>query len=71
MEAVEVFKTTVNTPAQAQVLEAQLQRLLPACRITFDLEDCDNILRVAGSGICSSQVAACVIGAGYNCVRLE
>jgi hypothetical protein len=71
MEAVEVFKTTVDTPAHAQVLETRLQRLLPTCRITFDLEDCDNILRIAGHSICPTQVIACLVGAGYDCLTLE
>ena len=71
MDTVEVFKTTVATPAQARLLEAQLQGLFPTCRITFDLEDCDNILRIAGAPNCPKQAVACLRAAGYDCTVLE
>jgi hypothetical protein len=71
MELVEVFKTSVGTPAQARRLEARLRRLFPTCRITFDLADCDNILRIAGAAQCPSQAVACLVAAGYECTRLD
>lgn len=71
MDTVEVFRTTVGTPAQAHVLRARLQQLFPACRITFDLEDCDNVLRIAGFPQCPRQTIACLVDAGYECAALE
>jgi hypothetical protein len=42
---VEVFKTNVGNQRTANHLKLLLERL-PACKINFDLEDCDNILRI-------------------------
>ncbi|KAB7530275.1 hypothetical protein F8C76_01845 [Flagellimonas olearia] len=44
---VEVFRTSVATIEIAEFLLEKLQREFPCCEINFDLEDCDNILRVA------------------------
>ena len=43
---VEVFKTNVTKGKTAQGLISQLITVLPSCRMTFDLEDCDRIFRV-------------------------
>lgn len=70
-EHVEVFRTTVTTPAQAAGLIARLQRRYPAARITFDLDDCDKVLRMAGPRVCPRAVGACLAQAGYVCTPLE
>lgn len=44
---VEVFRTSVTTIEKAEFLLGKLQKEFPYCEINFDLEDCDNILRVA------------------------
>lgn len=44
---VEVFRTSVTTIEKAEFLLDKLQKEFPCCEINFDLEDCDNILRVA------------------------
>ncbi len=43
---VEVYQTNVKTPKQAKFLLQQLFKIFPEYIINFDLEDCDNILRV-------------------------
>ena len=43
---VEVFKTNVNDPDTARMLVRLLQRIFMHYRVNFDLNDCDNILRV-------------------------
>ncbi|MET4081562.1 hypothetical protein ABIB40_001511 [Pedobacter sp. UYP30] len=43
---VEVYSTNVNNQKQADFLLDQLGMRFPAYKINFDLEDCDNILRV-------------------------
>ena len=45
---VEVFKTNVEDKIQAEIMVEILYRELPECRINFDLDDCDRILRVEG-----------------------
>lgn len=48
---VEVFKTNVITKQQAEKIIKTLQILLPLAKINFDLEDCDNILRIEDANI--------------------
>jgi hypothetical protein len=43
---VEIFKTTVDHPAQARLVLEKLQQRFPYYRLNFDLTDCDRILRV-------------------------
>jgi len=43
---VEVFKTTVDNLPQAYRLLEAMHRAFPGYQINFDLDDCDNILRV-------------------------
>jgi len=47
---IEVFKTGVTDPAQADLLRDQIHRVFPRYRANFDLEDCDHILRVEHRG---------------------
>ncbi|SHI73968.1 hypothetical protein SAMN05444280_105100 [Tangfeifania diversioriginum] len=51
---VEVFKTNVDNPEQAESLVRRIHRQFPAYRANFDLEDCDKILRVE----CPDQINA-------------
>jgi len=41
-----VFKTNVTTKSKARQITPMLDRLLPEAKWNFDLEDCDNILRI-------------------------
>jgi len=43
---VEVFKTNVKDQHQADLLVEQIQKVFIGYKANFDLEDCDNILRV-------------------------
>ncbi|RIV23704.1 hypothetical protein DYU11_12050 [Fibrisoma montanum] len=44
---VEVFKTNVRDPKRARALLDQIHGTFIGYTASFDLEDCDNILRVA------------------------
>lgn len=68
---VEVFRTTVGNPPEAQQLELTLKQRFPASHITFDLEDRDNILRIEGPQIDASAVIAALDRAGYGCTLLD
>jgi len=46
---IEVFKTSVTSKQHAEILVAALHKLFPDYTVNFDLEDCDNILRVRSS----------------------
>jgi len=67
---VEVFKTNV-TEAVLFYVEDSLCSRFPLCRITFDLEDCDRILRVAGDNVCAAKIAEWMNQFGYECSALE
>lgn len=48
---VEVFVTNVSDPDHANLLLEHIHRQFEGYSANFDLEDCDNILRVASSGV--------------------
>lgn len=43
---IEVFKTNVQDKHQAEMLLEKIHATFYPCSANFDLEDCDNILRV-------------------------
>lgn len=47
---VEVFKTNVADPERAKWLVDQIERNFINCKVNFDLDDCDRILRVVFEG---------------------
>lgn len=48
---VEVFKTNVNDPDQADFLIEEIHKTFRHYAANFDLEDCDRILRVASAAL--------------------
>ena len=64
---VEVFKTNVQLDEQSQMLIEKLSYHFPHCRINFDLEDCDNILRVEGDDIPIEKVIEIFNSHGCEC----
>ena len=74
MSIVEVFRTTVGSHHEAARLTAELRQRFPTWRISFDLDDCDNILRVAGEGIGGPEIReiiALLSRREHTCVALE
>ncbi len=67
---VEVFKTTVYKEEQSELLLQKLHFEYPCWRINFDLEDCDNILRVEGDCIPIEKVMRLLNSYGYDCEAL-
>lgn len=53
---VEVFKTDVADPERAKWLVDQIERNFTNCKVNFDLEDCDRILRVMFEGKIQSDL---------------
>lgn len=41
-----VYKTNIDSKSKARQTEKELNKILPEESWNFDLEDCDNILRV-------------------------
>ncbi len=70
MLPVEIFKTDVQEKSRAENIIQMLQKLLPMCRINFDLEDNDNILRVQGY-FDPAEVMHAVEKEGNFCIQLN
>lgn len=67
---VEVFKTNVYEEEHSELLIQKLNFQYPHLRINFDLEDCDNILRVEGDNISIEKIMRLLISFGYECEAL-
>ncbi len=65
---VEVFKTTVSELGQCEALILQIENAFNDYKVNFDLEDCDNILRVEcnNGSVQSSNVIEFLNSLGYN-----
>ena len=53
---IEVFKTNVDDLDQANWLVDQIERNFANCKVNFDLDDCDRILRVVFEGQIQSDL---------------
>lgn len=71
MKKVAVFKTNVTCEKEAQFVCSVLSAALPDTKINFDLDDCDNILRVEGVDFSSKAVQELVQSLNYLCEKLE
>jgi len=69
---VEVYRTTVPSRLAADVLLQQLHWFFPGWCISFDLEDCDRVLRVetAGDPVPGDFIAGLLGQNGYQCAPL-
>lgn len=68
MEIVKVYKTDVEDHLNAgRILEAILD-IMPKCDPAFDLEDCDNVLRIANpAGEVSDETVSKILNQfGYS-----
>ena len=71
MQTVLVFKTSVKKKREVCQLGPLLDRLInPSGRWNFDLEDCDNILRVETPVIAPGLVIDTLREKGYWCEEL-
>lgn len=66
-----VFKTSIADEALAAFLSKYIGELMHVQRVTFDLEDVDNILRVEASEDVSVQIIQQLTGMGIFCRELE
>lgn len=63
-----VFKTSVDTKSKLEFASSLLDELLPNALWNFDLEDCDNILRID----CDTEINEMVLkNEIFDCVELE
>jgi hypothetical protein len=63
-----VFKTSVDTKSKLELATTKLQELLADTQWNFDLEDCDNILRIDSE----TEITELVLNNGiFDCIELE
>jgi len=67
---IEIFKTNVQNIKDAYLIVGLLLKRFPDYKINFDLEDCDNILRVDGALVAPTDIVACINELGYECIAL-
>jgi len=63
---VEIFKTNINTAAQAHSVEAALKNFFPDYRINVDLQDCDRVLRIEHSTVELKKIIQIVKGLHFE-----
>lgn len=49
LRGIRVYKTNVDDHSKAELIKETIHRHFPGSDISFDLEDCDRVLRVANS----------------------
>jgi len=67
---VEVFQTNVQNNKTAKFIINLLQNEFPHCKINFDLEDCDKILRIEGNGFNKKSIENHLDNLGFLCLEL-
>jgi hypothetical protein len=71
MNAVYVFRTSVSGSNEVRQLQPELNGILNRNgHWNFDLEDCDNILRVETSVLRARAIASVLHKAGFECEEL-
>lgn len=66
-----VFKTSVETENDIRKLTLYLDELLPDAKWNFDLDDCDNILRIDSRDDITEPVITLLLVSGFDCEELQ
>jgi hypothetical protein len=66
-----VFATSVEKPRQVSRVKPLLTAVVAINGWNFDLEDCDNILRVEADGVSPRYIEKLLNAAGFECHELE
>lgn len=62
-----IFKTSVSTKLELESATVRLNELLITAKWNFDLEDCDNILRIDSE----TDIRKCILQNGvFDCIEL-
>jgi hypothetical protein len=71
MKVVEIFATNVQKVSQATHLVTMLHKIFPDYLISFDLDDCDKILRVESDEIDTKEIIKLLNSKDIHCKRLN
>ena len=67
---IEIFKTDIQDLAEASLVGLLLKSSYNIKKISFDLQDCDRILKVESAQINPSQIVEKLTGLGIQCAIL-
>lgn len=66
MNTIEVYKTNVEEISRARMILDEIRKSHPDCDPSFDLEDCDNVLRIEDtSGVNRSIIEEIIQNHGF------
>ena len=71
MNMIYVFKTTVQSQIFIEKLRPHLSKILPQSTWNFDLNDCDNILRIDSKENIVLKVINLLNTFNFDCEELE
>lgn len=66
-----VFRTSVSMVRHVKELSRHLDALAGEGKWSFDLGDCDRVLRVVGPSSCCEGLVTLLSSHGFQCVELE
>jgi len=66
-----IFTTSVEKPEQVTEIKPLLTSVPAITGWNFDLEDCDNILRIEADHISPRYIESLLHTAGFDCRELE
>lgn len=66
-----IFKTSVATQKQVMKLHPLLSTLPLITQYNFDLDDCDNILRIVSTDLQPQVICQLLLTEGFHCEPLE
>ncbi len=66
-----IFTTNVEKPEQVSKVKPLLTAVQSITQWNFDLEDCDNILRIEADDITPRYIESLLQTAGFDCQELE
>lgn len=65
-----VFKTNITTRQQVSSVHGLLMAMADIKQYNFDLEDCDNVLRVVSNNLEPKTISSALKVAGFSCEEL-
>lgn len=66
-----IFKTSISETEQIGKIKPLLESLPTIKFWNFDLDDCDNILRIVSNNLNPESVESLLQGAGFYCKELD
>ncbi|RZJ69859.1 hypothetical protein [Flavobacterium sp.] len=68
---IEIFRTNISKTTDARNMVLSLMSLYPTGKITFDLEDCDKVLRVETLRLKPDAIISLMQASGFACEILS